>query len=103
MNHTQTLMMHTTDTAGDTEDIKAQYRTCERGSSQSSSFHSGNVSWVLVYTVYAYSTDECMDDDTMQCPAWANKGECEANPVYMLEHCRRSCEACVPRSDAQPA
>jgi hypothetical protein len=106
LNHTQTLMLHTTDTAGDTEDTKSQYRTCTRASqssSSSSSFHSGNVSWVLVYTVYAYSTDDCMDDDTMQCPAWANKGECEANPVYMLEHCRRSCESCVPRNDAQQA
>lgn len=102
MNHTQTLMMHTIDTSGDEEDVKGQYRTCPKGNENNQSFHSGNVSWLLVYTVYAYSTDDCMDDDAMQCPGWAEKGECEANPVYMLEHCRRSCESCVPRNDQQP-
>ena len=32
----------------------------------------------------------CADDDA-RCPSWAKMGECRANPVYMLQSCRKSC------------
>lgn len=35
------------------------------------------------------------------CPAWASTGECEANPKYMLRHCRKSCPR--PSEDSIPS
>jgi hypothetical protein len=37
---------------------------------------------------------ECIDEDEM-CFSWSKRGECEANPSYMLIHCKRSCKACA--------
>jgi len=43
--------------------------------------------------------DECTDQDD-SCPAWAAKGECQRNPVFMIGSpdyygtCRKSCNAC---------
>ncbi|XP_066297394.1 uncharacterized protein [Branchiostoma lanceolatum] len=34
------------------------------------------------------------EDDNDYCAAWANIGECEANPNYMLYNCRLSCGVC---------
>ncbi len=34
------------------------------------------------------------------CRAWANDGECDVNPGFMLERCARSCDAC---QEPQPA
>lgn len=28
------------------------------------------------------------------CEAWAARGQCAANPVYMLDDCRKACHAC---------
>lgn len=28
------------------------------------------------------------------CEAWAERGQCAANPVYMLDDCRKACHAC---------
>lgn len=45
---------------------------------------------------------ECMDLHLM-CRKWADTGECEANPNYMVGtailrgHCRKSCGVCVPQ------
>eukprot|EP00928_Gymnodinium_smaydae_P027387 TRINITY_DN21198_c0_g3_i1.p1 TRINITY_DN21198_c0_g3~~TRINITY_DN21198_c0_g3_i1.p1 ORF type:complete len:374 (+),score=44.59 TRINITY_DN21198_c0_g3_i1:50-1171(+) len=36
---------------------------------------------------------KCQDKDP-QCRAWADGGECEANPGYMLVSCRKSCGNC---------
>merc|ERR1712079_606411 len=33
-------------------------------------------------------------DDNSRCEEWAGKGECEANPEYMLVNCKLSCKAC---------
>merc|ERR1719225_1532051 len=33
-------------------------------------------------------------DDNQNCENWANNGECEANPTWMLENCRKSCGVC---------
>ena len=35
----------------------------------------------------------CMDDH-YQCSEWAGMGECDANPGYMLSHCKRACVVC---------
>merc|ERR1719464_191177 len=43
----------------------------------------------------------CSDDNQM-CPVWAANGECEANPGYMLEHCRQSCSVCSSPTPAPP-
>jgi hypothetical protein len=37
--------------------------------------------------------EDCFDD-LPECKAWANKGECNKNPAYMLEGCRKSCHVC---------
>lgn len=39
-------------------------------------------------------SSECFDNNN-NCVDWARGGECEANPGYMLEFCKRSCEVCV--------
>merc|ERR1712117_145012 len=33
-------------------------------------------------------------DDNQDCEYWASLGECESNPSYMLETCRKSCGVC---------
>ncbi len=33
-------------------------------------------------------------DANENCAFWSNDGECEINPVYMLDFCRLSCNAC---------
>ena len=35
----------------------------------------------------------CRDENTY-CSAWAARGECSRNPSYMLNNCKRSCNAC---------
>jgi thiol-disulfide isomerase/thioredoxin len=40
----------------------------------------------------------CIDTNE-QCPSWAAVGECQQNPGFMLETCRKSCNAC----DENPA
>ncbi|KAL4220458.1 hypothetical protein ACF0H5_020859 [Mactra antiquata] len=32
--------------------------------------------------------------DDWQCNVWANQGECERNPKYMLDGCRKACHKC---------
>lgn len=34
-------------------------------------------------------------DSNPECPAWAQRGECEQNPAYMLFECRYSCQTCL--------
>merc|ERR1719356_1278416 len=43
----------------------------------------------------APTTGPCTDDNE-NCEYWASVGECEANPAYMLENCRKSCGVCSP-------
>jgi len=35
----------------------------------------------------------CVDEHA-DCKMWSDSGECDANPNYMLTHCRRSCKVC---------
>jgi len=38
---------------------------------------------------------QCIDvNPTEECEVWAISGECHSNPVFMLEHCRKTCKAC---------
>jgi len=37
---------------------------------------------------------ECFDDDE-NCEDWADAGECEDNPEFMIDNCRESCNVCV--------
>ncbi len=30
-------------------------------------------------------------DNNNNCPAWANEGECDANPIWMSQNCQKSC------------
>nr|KAG5696493.1 hypothetical protein BaRGS_016532 [Batillaria attramentaria] len=38
--------------------------------------------------------DGCQDEQTVECIGWAIDGECEANPSWMLNHCKASCKTC---------
>ena len=33
-------------------------------------------------------------DENEHCEYWANTGECEINPGYMLQYCKKSCGVC---------
>ena len=39
------------------------------------------------------AVEKCRDDNN-RCGFWALDGECEANPLYMLNSCKRSCKVC---------
>lgn len=41
-------------------------------------------------------------DSTETCGAWAEAGECEANPAYMNAHCALSCRQCTTSSASGP-
>ena len=47
----------------------------------------------------------CRDLDP-SCPNWAKSGQCDANPDFMLQSCRKSCNTCaendVPDEDGPP-
>jgi ShK domain-like len=38
--------------------------------------------------------EEVCFDNNEKCDEWASKGECEANPKYMLTNCKKSCMIC---------
>eukprot|EP00978_Attheya_sp_CCMP212_P016476 scaffold43200_cov53-Attheya_sp.AAC.1 len=42
----------------------------------------------------------CVDDDE-NCEYWAGLGECETNASFMLEGCRKSCNACDPEEEQE--
>ncbi|KAH9259126.1 hypothetical protein BASA81_002746 [Batrachochytrium salamandrivorans] len=37
--------------------------------------------------------DTCVDE-SKECDAWAKRGECDVNPGYMLDKCKKSCQVC---------
>lgn len=48
--------------------------------------------------------DHCADSSNY-CREWALRGECDRNPRYMLQGCRKSCKRCIPkhvRPDTHP-
>ena len=38
--------------------------------------------------------EDCQDLQPEECPEWAEDGECEANPDYVLRNCAKSCGVC---------
>lgn len=44
--------------------------------------------------MHAKNVNECKDLDE-SCQKWAEIGECETNPRYMLTTCARSCDSCA--------
>lgn len=42
------------------------------------------------------------EDKNAKCSMWANKGECEKNPAYMLLNCKVSCKTCDGGSKPKP-
>jgi hypothetical protein len=58
----------------------AQEEECVEGDENNSVKHGGKAA-------------ECVDTSP-ECPLWANNGECDYNPKYMLKSCQRTCEAC---------
>jgi len=46
-----------------------------------------------------HSACEDVDED---CAEWAENGECHHNPVFMMEHCMKSCGACGSDASAPP-
>lgn len=55
---------------------------------------------VLFYHVivtFTFPSDEDCQDSDENCSAWADRGECEANPAWMRPNCARSCRTCGGR------
>jgi len=44
--------------------------------------------------------EDCIDSNK-QCSFWAKEGECDANPNYMLQYCRLSCNVCDNDPDSE--
>ncbi|KAK3754196.1 hypothetical protein RRG08_028161 [Elysia crispata] len=42
----------------------------------------------------AGEAQEPCEDDNASCAGWAKRGECTNNPDYMLESCKKACNAC---------
>ncbi|KAG0728877.1 Zinc metalloproteinase nas-13 [Chionoecetes opilio] len=57
-----------------------------------------NTSTKFTTTTYspmiAAATEECADNDQKFCQTWADRGECELNPVWMNIYCRKACRQC---------
>merc|ERR1712212_572147 len=45
--------------------------------------------------------ESCMDSDqhSSQCSGWTEKGECDSNPEFMSEQCKKSCGLCGGNGD----
>jgi hypothetical protein len=52
--------------------------------------------WTAALVVAADDVETPCDDQHDQCASWAEGGECDANPGYMLRSCRSSCKSCAP-------
>uniref|UniRef100_A0A7S4AYU3 Fe2OG dioxygenase domain-containing protein n=1 Tax=Chrysotila carterae TaxID=13221 RepID=A0A7S4AYU3_CHRCT len=39
------------------------------------------------------------EDANENCKLWADSGECDANPSYMLQHCTVACDACAAKQN----
>eukprot|EP00581_Thalassiosira_minuscula_P015498 CAMPEP_0183727118 /NCGR_PEP_ID=MMETSP0737-20130205/24907_1 /TAXON_ID=385413 /ORGANISM="Thalassiosira miniscula, Strain CCMP1093" /LENGTH=509 /DNA_ID=CAMNT_0025958669 /DNA_START=53 /DNA_END=1582 /DNA_ORIENTATION=- len=47
--------------------------------------------------------DNYCNDAKPECKVWANVGECEKNPGYMLNHCPLSCNSCSEQLSNNPS
>jgi hypothetical protein len=61
-----------------------------------------SASTLLAEAADAGAGGDCIDDDSVNCPVWASKGECQKNQGYMLVHCRKSCRQCTETNKKQP-
>ena len=48
----------------------------------------------FIYNENILIDDKCEDKHRM-CPEWSLIGECEANPNFMLQECKKSCRLCM--------
>jgi hypothetical protein len=48
---------------------------------------------IILFLVIKSETDHCFDENE-HCEYWANTGECEINPGYMFQYCKKSCGVC---------
>ena len=71
--------------------VRLRTRTATRGVSRMLRFYA-------VLTIARTVGATCIDINE-QCPSWSAVGECQKNPEFMLETCRKSCNAC----DENPA
>ena len=49
------------------------------------------------------TTAACIDSDVVQCPLWAQRGDCDSNRAWMAHSCRKSCGGCAAPTAAAPA
>ena len=50
-----------------------------------------------------YGMKETCKDLNPACADWAAQNQCDANPDYMMQQCRKACNACGPASDSAGA
>lgn len=50
-----------------------------------------NISFDLPHIARRRTRASGLEDQDERCAEWANSGECESNPAYMLENCAASC------------
>uniref|UniRef100_A0AC35U7H6 SH3 domain-containing protein n=1 Tax=Rhabditophanes sp. KR3021 TaxID=114890 RepID=A0AC35U7H6_9BILA len=50
----------------------------------------------FVLTQETSTATACVDSDT-KCTIWASQGECQANSIWMMSNCRKSCSNCGNR------
>lgn len=61
---------------------------------------------ILLYVFVGFTVAQCQEtpqqfvagcfDSNMNCGFWGSKGECTANPNWMLPNCRLTCNQCRP-------
>ncbi|CAH1257391.1 ASTL [Branchiostoma lanceolatum] len=52
---------------------------------------------------FAFEAEPVCEDEHASCSHWADIGECQANPNYMLNHCQLSCGVCQGGGDIDGA
>ena len=53
--------------------------------------------WIhRLFLIIDNDSENCKDSDkhSSNCPGWAKTGECESNPAFMTEQCKKSCGKC---------
>jgi hypothetical protein len=47
------------------------------------------------YQCFSNTAVVICEDVEPRCPEWQQQGECQKNPGYMLQNCRKSCQSCI--------
>ena len=51
--------------------------------------------WQIKINSYIYTvTPSGCENENPSCDQWANNGECDKNPGYMLISCKKACKVC---------